>query len=63
MLVQVKVKALKDEARVFGLVMPKGAQVDIDLDDSQLPKVQAAVDAGDIEVAGMPKTEPKAVKK
>lgn len=45
--------ALRDEAKLLGLVLRQAQEVDLDLLAEQLPLVQAAVDAGDVAVAGM----------
>lgn len=45
--------ALRDEARLLGFVLRAHQQIDLDLLAEQLPLVQAAVDAGDVAVAGM----------
>lgn len=51
--------SLKDEARILGLVLPVRGVANIDVSDEQLPDVQAAIDRGDVSVAGMPKTAPQ----
>jgi hypothetical protein len=47
------VKFMKQGACVFGLRMAEGVEVELDLLESQLPELQALVDAGDVSVAGM----------
>lgn len=55
----ISVTALKDDARVLGLVLENGRVIAIDVMDEQLPSVQAAIDSGDVSVAGMSATAPK----
>lgn len=50
--------SLRDEARLIGLVLAAGAVCTIDVDSAQLLEVQAAIDRGDVSVAGMSKTAP-----
>lgn len=50
--------ALRDEAKLLGLVLRQAQEVDLDLLAEQLPLVQAAVDAGDVQVVGLPASEP-----
>lgn len=57
---QIRAVALKDEAKLLGLVLRAQQQVDLDLLAEQLPLVQAAVDAGEVVVDGMsPSAAPK----
>lgn len=58
MTTQVKVTSLKDDVRLFGLILSKGAQLAIDITDDQLDAVQKMVDSGDVEVEGMKKAAP-----
>jgi hypothetical protein len=53
MLKRISVKFVKASACALGLRLPVGAEVAIDVLESQLPEIQALVDAGDVEVAGM----------
>jgi hypothetical protein len=58
MLTRIVVTALKDEARILGLILPyKGYKLDVDISDDQLETVQKAVDSGEVEVEGMSKAE------
>jgi hypothetical protein len=55
--VQFKVTALKDEARIFGLVLPAGHKVDIDVEDGpRFQELQRAVDRGDVAIEGFKPT-------
>jgi hypothetical protein len=76
MLTRLNVTALKDDARILGLILAKGAKLELDIVDGQLDAVQKAIDSGDVEVEGMarksapmpeakaePKAEPKKEKK
>ena len=49
--------ALKDQAKLLGLVLRQAQEVDLDLLADQLPLVQAAVDAGEVQVVGLPAAE------
>lgn len=61
MLTQIKAKAAAGgDGRLFGLIL--GSQpVAIDITDEQLAAVQAAVDAGSVEVEGFTKAAPVVV--
>jgi hypothetical protein len=50
---QYSVIALKDESRILGLILSKGAKISIDVEDERQPVLQAAVDSGDIAILGM----------
>lgn len=58
MLRQFAVTSLKDGARVFGLVLPQGTKVAIDVDDSDenVGSLQAAVDMGEVKIEGFKAT-------
>lgn len=45
-------KALRDDARILGLVLGAGVGVEIDVLEEQIADVQKAVDAGDVSVDG-----------
>jgi len=45
-----RVRTLRDEARVLGFVLPKGYEFDLDITPEQAQLIQDAVDAGMIEV-------------
>ena len=57
-MLRVSVKALKDDAKVLGLVLMKGNMHEIDIDPSQVDAVSAAVKSGDIEAFGLPTPAP-----
>lgn len=52
--------SLKDDARLIGLVLRVDHVVTIDVLDEQVADVQAAIDRGDVSVAGMSAAAPKA---
>lgn len=56
MLRSIKALSLKDEARMLGLVLSAGFSVTVDVLESQVPDVQAAIDRGDVSVEGMAAT-------
>lgn len=53
---------LRDDARLLGLVLQAGALALIDVEEAQLPDVQAAIDRGDVSVSGMAATPPPKAK-
>ena len=50
---QVSVKWLNPGACVLGIRMPAGAELAIDIAESQVADLQAAIDAGDVSADGM----------
>ena len=60
-MIGLRVKALKDDARVLGLIMVKDAEWDIDILPEQVPMIRAAVDAGEISLLKGAEAIPAAV--